>query len=272
MGNKLTTRFQARFAVTLCALLLVFSAPCDARGSSPDSGTSVKTPVEQAIDLLKANEPAEAKSLLVKELALEPSAIAYANLAAAELALKNEGEAAYAFELSLALGGFSKSEAFRQNLQQGLPAELRSLSDGPLRKIFQPVHRLLPDNAFAGISLAAGLMALLLGLGFFFGAGFAAKSWSKLALFGLLVLFGLSLVLAKAQSNYRNPQSGVVMQSTQLYKAPSEQSDRVRSIPEGAVVSIGELLNDTYRVTLPTGVEGWIPEGDIRVVKAVNLP
>ena len=59
------------------------------------------------------------------------------------------------------------------------------------------------------------------------------------------------------------------MSSTQLYTAPSAQSDRLRSLPEGAVVKVGELLNQTYRITLPTGVDGWVPEGDVRVV---NIP
>jgi len=231
-----------------------------------------KTPIEQAVELLQANEPAQAKAVLEEELGVVPSAVGYANLAAAELALKNKGEAAHAFEMARALGGFSESEAFRQNLQQGLPAELRSLSDGPLRKVFQPVLRSVPDNTFGVLAIGAFLFALLLTVAYVFGTGIVKYAWSKFLLVGLVVLGAMSLVLAKAQSNYRSPSLGVVMQSTQLYKAPSEQSDRVRSLPVGAVISIGELLNETYRATLPTGVEGWIPEGDVRVVKAVNLP
>lgn len=259
MGNNLTTRFQARFAVVLCLLVWVCSA-------------FAKTPVEQAIDFLNSNEPEKAKHLLDVEVSKNPSAIAYANLAAANLALKYDGEAAYAFEMARALGSFPKSEVFKQNLQKGLPAELRSLSDGPLRKVIQPLLRTLPDNASAGISLFSGLLACILGLGFLFRDGLAQRQIPRITMVVLVVLCLLGLVLAKAQSNYRKPSSGVVMKSTQLYEAPSTQSPRLRSLPEGAIVTVGELLSGTYQVTLPTGKAGWVPEGDIRVVKLPQLP
>lgn len=267
MGNNLTTHIQARFAVTLCALFLVFLA-----FPTASFGQSAKPANEQAVELLKSNEPAKAKALLIEQIEAEPSAIAFANLAAAELALKNQGEAAYAFEMARALGGFSGSGDFRQNLQKHLPAELRSLSDGPLRKVIQPLARSLPDNSFAAMALFFGLFACMLGLAFMFRSEIARKSWSAVVLFALVVLCVLGLVLAKAQSNYRNPSSGVVLQSTQLYEAPSVQSERIRSLPEGAVVMVGELLSGTYQVTLPTGKVGWVPEGDIRMVKVDQLP
>jgi len=259
MGNNLTTRLQARFAVVLCLLVWGCSA-------------FAKTPVEQAIDFLNSDEPEKAKLILDVEVSQNPSAIAYANLAATNLALKYDGEAAYAFEMARTLGGFPKSEVFKQNLQKGLPAELRSLSDGPLRKVIQPLLRGLPDNASAAISLFSGLLACFLGLAFLFREGLARRRAPRLVLMGLVVFCLLGLVLAKAQSNYRMPSSGVVMKSTQLYEAPSTQSPRMRSLPEGAIVTVGELLSGTYRVTLPTGKKGWVPEGDIRVVKLSQLP
>ncbi len=263
MGNTVKTCLQTRFVVAICVLGLVFFA-------FPErcTGQSTNTIVE-AIELLENNEPAKAKAILVEEIASHPSAIAYANLATAELAMKQRGEAAYAFEMARALGGFSESEAFRQNLQQGLPAELRSLSDGPLRKIFQPILRVVPQNGFSVLALLAMILATFIGLAMMFREGFSNQSWTKGALFALVILAGLGVVLAKARSNYRNPETAVVMNSTQLYQAPSAQSERVRSLPEGAVVSVGELLNQTYRVTLPTGVDGWVPEGDL---KLVNIP
>ena len=265
MGNNFTTRFQARFAIVfvLCALV-VLTFPLVTFGQSANA-------IEQAIAHLEANEPEQARTILKAEVAVAPSAIAYANLATAELALRNLGEAAYAFEMSRALGGFSEAEAFRQNLQQGLPAELRSLGDGPLRKVFQPILRVVPENAFGGIALFTGLLACLLVLAMLFKAGFSGFTWAKLVLLSLVGVCAVSLVLAKARSNYRISSSGVVLQSTQLYKAPSEQSERIRNLPEGAVLIVGELLNSTYRVKLPTGVEGWVPETDIRMVEVGNL-
>ncbi len=264
MGNTVKTCLQARFVVVLlCALGLVSLAfPAESLGQSASK-------IEQAIDLLENKEPAKAKALLEEEVAVQPSAIAYANLATAELALKHRGEAAYAFEMSRALGGFSKSEAFRQNLELGLPAELRSLSDGPMRKMIEPVLRVVPQNGFSILALLSGLLALLIGLGLVFKSGFSEQSWTSIALVVLVFVSVVGLVLAKARSNYRNPETAVVMINSNLYQAPSAQSERVRSLPEGSVVKVGELLNQTYRVTLPTGVDGWVPEGDVRVV---NIP
>ena len=262
MGNRLATCIQARFVLILTVVLGMLG------GVLPGYA---QPSFDTAVVRLQQNQPQQARELLQEEVAVRPSALAYANLAAAELALRNYGEAIYAFEMAQALGGFSGSEAFRQNLQQHLPPEHHSLSASPWRKSLAPVIRLSPQNFWAALAALCliGLTVLLAAQ--LLGRSILPPTRNTQVIVVLLLIGALALVLAKAQSSWRNPGGVVVMSGTAMYEAPSTQSKRLQTIKAGAAFQGGELLNDLILVTLPTGEQGWVPAQDLRWVEVTNL-
>lgn len=96
----------------------------------------------------------------------------------------------------------------------------------------------------------------------------------KIGFFGALasiIAFAVATIFAAVQryAYYHNDEAVVTADEIQLYGSPTNSSKKVRMLHEGTTVSLLDSHTKGWQqVSLPDGVEGWIPDSGVeRVVK-----
>ncbi len=204
----------------------------------------------------------------------QPSAEVYYNLALAEYRRGRVGEAAWASACSAALGHVPANDSLKTTLQRALPVDLKPLPPSPLAQRWSSLALGLPDNVAAVLALAGALAAGTLVFFVLLRRAPPRRRTPVVATAAALLLFaGLAYALSLAKASARDNRSqGVVVSPTALYAAPSARSERLRDLPPGARFDLGEEVSGTWRVTLPTGVEGWVPATALRRVLSKDIP
>ena len=230
-----------------------------------------KTGYASALDDIAEGRYELAVGFLAEHVAAEPSPEAYLNLALAYRGHRKPAQATLALLTAESLGAHGKAlKEVRKAVYAPIPAELRPLSVGPLKGLARTINSVLPANGAAlgaMALLAVGLILLVLIIsGAVNGQGGTLTSATAISLLGAALFFWLALM----ECRQRNTDWAAVTGATGLHASPSVQSERIRGLPKGTPIELGERVSDTYFVTLPTGTSGWVPAGSVQRMSGVG--
>lgn len=194
----------------------------------------------------------------------------YYNLGNCYYRLGNMGKSVLNYERALLLA--PKDKEIQENLafvKGQLKDEIIALDVFPLIAFWQNMRN----------SLSLGTWTFLAILFFWLGAGglvvwiLAPQRKHRVKGFSLgltaLGIFILPLLMAMGRKQQlRNPQKAVVLQGgTELHSTPSEGSETLYVLFEGATVNTLENAGEWEKISLANGYQGWIPKETISYLK-----
>lgn len=231
------------------------------------AGTAVESFVA-GVEALQNDDTAKAIDALETSAAAAPSALAYANLASAYRRAGDDAGAAWAAASALSLGGVGGRTGDLERSFVHLPPELVPLPPPPTRQVWRRWASVLTGGVWQLAGLALWLTGFALVSLRVFGAGNARTRTLSYA--GLLsIAFGaVAIGFAHTHARMLRASVGVTTDSADLHAAPSARSDAQRVLPKGAVLELGEGLDDHYAVKLPNGERGWVAQDRLRRVLA----
>lgn len=223
----------------------------------------------QNLELQKANELYRAEAYAEASQAYEAlvaqgyqSKALFYNLGNTYFRLDQKGKAILNYEKALLLA--PKDREIQENLEfvkTQLSGEIIALEVFPLIAFWQNARRSLSSGAWTSIGL------LLFWLG---AAGFLA--WlllpqRKHKVRGFVVgIIGLMLCIlpflmasAKKREVLHSDKAVIIASEAALYATPSEGSEVIYPLFEGATVRTVEVLEGWYKVNLANGYQGWVP-------------
>lgn len=184
--------------------------------------------------------------------------------------LGQEGKAILNYEKALLLA--PKDREILENLEfvKGqLSGEIIALDVFPLIAIWQSVQQSLSSGTWTVL----GLLFFWAGVGGFLVWLLLPRRKQKVRGFVLgvtgLVLCVIPFLMASGRkaAQVGSDKAVVVTETAALYASPSEGSELLYPLFEGATVRTLEPLQDWYKVNLANGYQGWVPKNQLALVK-----
>lgn len=228
-------------------------------------------------DLLRANElyrqeAYEAAAQTLEELVDEgyQSSALFYNLGNTYYRLGQKGMAVLNYEKALLLA--PKDREIQDNLafvKSQLSGEIIPLEVFPLIALWQNIQQSLSSNSWTWL----GLLLFWMGMGGILAWLLFPQRKRKVRGFSLgltsLFLCILPFVMASGRKTtlVAADKAVIVSEESSLYVSPSEGSEVIYSLFEGATVRTLEPLQDWYKVYLANGYQGWVPRESLALVR-----
>lgn len=226
--------------------------------------------VKQGNDACAGANYTQAANLYEQALAQGVESVAvYYNLGNAYYQQQKTAQAILNYERALRMQPHNKS--IQNNLQlakERVNPPIDELPEVFYRQWWATVLGILPSGIWGFLSILTLWAAAALGVLFLLSASAMRK---KQAFAGAILCLVMAILLHifaynRYQTETTNNYAVLMQPNTALKKGPSDSSESITNLSEGAKVRTNERVNGWVRITLPDNREGWVNEKSLNTI------